>query len=923
MNRAARCAVGLASAAVLAASPPSAAASSEPVWIRASDCVRSSPLMIRASDVGMAGEGCLGDCLVPVIAVHEGQSGTNSWAEFDVDVPRGGSYRVWARLRGPSGLPESFIVTADSPGTGATAVRVGCGGATGRAWHWSGSVSGSNTPPVGAVATLDLEAGRRTLRVHVDHAFATTFRPLRWQQAEPLFSPGIDVLCLTDDPAYVPTDDAARAALGAKAFPTRAGVPRSARLPAVAGGHALPDWMRCPRWYTKDSWREELVGRHPGDIAALVRHAAANGASAVRLSILWGGEVYYPSRVAPRAPGLGGLDYLREAVDEARRCGIRIVAYINPNCLWPGHPLFETVTLRDAGGTVTAAPAYGRQFPSARYACINHPAYRAFLRDVLAEIFTRYRPDGLYVDGLTPHVCYCEHCRAAWRRHFGGDMPVDRLPATAGGWAVWGEFGGDPQPVGDVENRPEARRHTELLYRSLTEVTRLFTETVKGCHPDAITAYHSHPKPDTMAFYDATLTEVYSPRPWVHTSWRAGELAGFSNVFPVPVLFNVYPHDCLTAAEARYKAFQGLAAGAFPNFWSTPGMRPVFEYMARNAACLDFATTAPVRFLALARDIRSDATRDATPAAPGVKYGTDRFLAPYVGAYSALMRSALPVVTLHRPRFHENLDGFRVLVLANESNLSEAQAGAVRRFVREGGGLIATHETSLCDERGRRRADFALADVFGARHVGTLPAAPRALSPVAGAAAALRVTPCATLHNEPLADVRPTTGRSAAVFAAAGTNEPCPAVVLNEFGRGRCVYLSGRLDAMQCLQPDAAVETLFADAVRWAAGGEVPVEVKADGIVAVTLFRQPDRLVVHLVNHERDTKLATDAWREIGNVRVRLAVPDGRRVTGVRRLWAGAAIEPRVDGRWLTVDLGALGEYEALAVDLDTPAASP
>ena len=146
-------------------------------------------------------------------------------------------------------------------------------------------------------------------------------------------------------------------------------------------------------------------------------------------------------------------------------------------------------------------------------------------------------------------------------------MPVDRLPATAGGWAVWGEFGGDPQPVGDIENRPEARRHTELLYRSLVEVTREFTETVKRCHPGAITAYHSHPKPDNVGFYDATLTEVYSPRPWVHTSWRAGELAGFSNVFPVPVLFKVYPHDRLTAAEARYKAFQGLAAGAYPNFW--------------------------------------------------------------------------------------------------------------------------------------------------------------------------------------------------------------------------------------------------------------------------------------------------------------------------------------------------------------------
>ena len=89
------------------------------------------------------------------------------------------------------------------------------------------------------------------------------------------------------------------------------------------------------------------------------------------------------------------------------------------------------------------------------------------------------------------------------------------------------------------------------------------------------------------------------------------------------------------------------------------------------------------------------------------------------------MRSGLPVVTLHRPHFEEELAGFKVLVLANVALMSDAQAEAVRRFVRDGGGLIATHETSLFDEKGRRRADFALADVLGVHYQNTLPAASR------------------------------------------------------------------------------------------------------------------------------------------------------------------------------------------------------
>jgi hypothetical protein len=52
---------------------------------------------------------------------------------------------------------------------------------------------------------------------------------------------------------------------------------------------------------------------------------------------------------------------------------------------------------------------------------------------------------------------------------------------------------------------------------------------------------------------------------------------------------------------------------------------------------------------------------------------------------------------------------------------------------------------------------------------------------------------------------------------------------------------------------------------------------------------------------------------------VRVAIPEGRRVARVRRLWAGTALVPQVEGRWLTAEFGGLGEYEALAVDLEAP----
>ncbi len=844
-----------------------------PIWIRAVDARPSSPTMIRSSDVNLAEEGALGEFLVPTVAGEDASPVARSWAEFEAEVPAAGTYRLWGRLRFPGGPAESFVVT----GLGGAAQALG-GGRGAEGWHWDS-------------LKADLPAGRVRFRVALGKSLATVYRPLAWLQAEPAFSPRLNLLCLSGDPAFVPTDEVARRALG---------TPEVRPLPPPAGGQPLPDWMRCPRWYTKDSWREELRHRRPGDIAALVRAAAANGAQAIRLSCYFGGDAYYRSRVTPAAPGLGDLDYLREALDEARPRGLKVVAYMNPNVLYAGHPLLDECAVREAGGGISRRPTYGQSIKGAHYACINRPRYRQFLRDVLAEIFSRYGPDGLYVDGLTPHVCFCPSCRDKYRQMFGADMPVEKLDRIPGRPGVWSEFGGDPEPVGDVENDPDAARLTQLLYQSLTEVIHEFRKTVKANKPDAVTLFHSHPKPAFEDAYDGTLTEVYRPRPWVHAAWRSGEMASYSNVFRVPVLFNVYPHEHFTAAEARYKALQGLAAGAYPNFWSTPGMKEVFGFMAREAGALDFAASRPARFLALPRDFKATPAQEAAPLPDGARYPTDRFLAPYVGAYSALMRAGLPVATLHRPRFHESLAGFRVLCLANVALMSDEQAEAVRRFVREGGGLVATHETSLYDEKGRRRQDFALADVFGAGFDRVLPAERREVRVEGDHPLARALSGDPPVHAELLVAVRPNTASAA---------------VVHTYGAGRVVYLPGRLDAAQCQEPSPWTERLFLEAVRWVSKDEVPARVEAPFAVGLTLFEQPRRWIVHLVNHRRDSRFRSDAWEPVDPVILRLRLPDSRSVRSVRRLWADRPLSHRDEGGMTVIDVGRLDEYEAVAVE--------
>ena len=87
---------------------------------------------------------------------------------------------------------------------------------------------------------------------------------------------------------------------------------------------------------------------------------------------------------------------------------------------------------------------------------------------------------------------------------------------------------------------------------------------------------------------------------------------------------------------------------------------------------------------------------------------------PQRGVMQALVRARIPYLPVHVDHLERDAGQFRVLVLPNIAVMSDAQGARVRRFVERGGGLIATGQTSLCDEGGDARRDFALGDVFGA-----------------------------------------------------------------------------------------------------------------------------------------------------------------------------------------------------------------
>lgn len=337
---------------------------------------------------------------------------------------------------------------------------------------------------------------------------------------------------------------------------------------------------------------------------------------------------------------------------------------------------------------------------------------------------------------------------------------------------------------------------------------------------------------------------------------------------------------------------------------------------------------------------------------------------PMQGMTQALIRARMPHLPLHADHIRSDGKKFSALALPNLGILTEKQLDDIRDYVNNGGGIVATGETSLYDQWGDRLSDYALGDLFGAHkitqnnpdqrsvtvkrasetlhtYLRLLPELRRSVDgPLTG-----KEPPVNSIRHEVLkgfdeTDIISYGGSLEPLKTDPGTEtvltfipefpiyppetawmrEPktdIPELILNTLAGGsRIAFMPADLDRQfgRYNLPDHG--NLLANLVRWASKGDIPLIVEGPGLIDCNIYTQSEKLIVHIVN-----LTSAGTWRQpvdefipVGPLKFSIRLPDGISGNKLKFLVSGGTGTVNREKGWCGFIINSINNHEVAVI---------
>lgn len=622
------------------------------------------------------------------------------------------------------------------------------------------------------------------------------------------------------------------------------------------------DTLRTPEWYkTATRWSQlTFVEDDPEryDPAFWIDVFKRTKSNAVCLSA-GGYMAFYPSEVPYHyvSKYLGDKDIFGALVDAARRLDMHVMARVDPHAIHDdaaqAHPEWVMI---NADGTPRRHWAYPDIWITNAYGSYN----TEFMPEVVKEIVRKYDIDAIFANRWQGHgVDYSEDSARRFKDMFGHDLPK-QSNADDPAWQAWLQW----------------RR------RVLTDMIAQWDDAVKAIRPHA--SFIPNMAGSSLMEFDLSVIRKHCPflvvdhqgRKGLELGWSAGRngkriRATFPDR-PVVLITSIGPEEeyrwkdaVTTPEEMQLWMNDGTAHGLYAWYTKFNGVVPdkrwvdpvIDSFHLQEAVEPVLEATAPTAEIAVIDP--STTLRHWAPEERGNAEKHD------LGFYHALVEARIPFeLVSDEVLTPENLDRFKVLVLANATCLSDVQIDAIRAYVERGGSVVGAYESSLKDENGKKRSDFGLSDVFGASFV----SGPRGIvkntyvsvsgdHPInAGYEGAERIMGGTRLIHVEATEGTQTPFLYVPDFPDLPMEEVYPrdepegaAVIARETGKGgRAVYIPWNIGEIFWEVLAADHGKLIANSVLWALGKAPRVTVSGPGIIDLSVRDNAEALAVSMFN---------------------------------------------------------------------------
>ena len=520
--------------------------------------------------------------------------------------------------------------------------------------------------------------------------------------------------------------------------------------------------------------------------------------------------------------------------------------------------------------------------------CYNSPYTSSHAVAFVQYIMDHYEIDGIWENsiGFDYGPCYCKNCREKYAKDIGSDLPL--IP--------------EGMDVGDALDSPafanyrkwkeqQADLHLERLRQAVKAYgeEKVFCAEIFDMYKAEFTKFTGIGHQNAKKSFDFIVSCVFLS-------------SGHDAIYPYDIISNasatirlskaIDPHKqalVVTGGNGnrwRYTAdphletklwlweiasvgggiwncyFNGHSPQRAMDKRNAYSEKDAFTYLRENSG--QISISAPVKDIAV---FYSNLTRDRY--SHETDKALDRFGIFHRGVERILLENHLQYGYVTDQDFSlESLAQVKTLILPNVAFLSDYQIEVIQTFVKAGGGLVASHETSLYDEEGNPRPDFGLKELLGVSYTGVLQ------ETLNDTYQLIKEKDSPLLKGVFETEVLITSGKTLLVskvneaYRSVTTHVPTipnqppenawrsnmatdyPIIVTGEYGKGRVVYFANQIEALAFVHGHEDYTETYKNAIDFAMGSQpYLLEAAAPRSVHINSIEDPQgNLVVSFVN---------------------------------------------------------------------------